>query len=88
MFINCRVRDISTISHMTVHNGIPYDKYTATVKFCSVGIRGKGQGWYLVLYAQTEQKLEEILDKYRTDEVVRVSTTNLIDRGGRKYGEA
>ena len=33
-----RVYDISSISHMLMHDGVPCDKYTATVK---IGIVGK-----------------------------------------------
>lgn len=83
------VRDVSTISHMTMHNGVPCDKYTATVKICQIGYTGAGlHSWYLVLYAKTEKSLEKKLDKYRRPElVVSVPRADLVDRGGR-HGQA
>lgn len=84
-----RVRDISSISHMTLHNGQPCDKYTATVKICQVGYTGAGlHSWYLVLYADTIAQLESDLNVYRTDEIVNVPAEFLVDKGGKPYGKA
>ena len=86
MKLDCHVRDISTISHMTYHNGQPCDLYTATVKLCRVGFTGAGlYSAYLVLYAKTEQKLEKMLDKYRTDALLHVPIDDLVDSRGFKY---
>jgi hypothetical protein len=82
-----RVYDISSISHMLMHDGVPCDKYTATVKVGIVGKVGWASGtWYLRVYARTERALEQKLNRLRTDDVVEIDTDNLYN-GGRKYGE-
>lgn len=82
-----RVYDISSISHMLMHDGVPCDKYTATVKVGIVGKVGWASGtWYLRVYARTERALEQKLNRFRTDDVVEIDTDNLYN-GGRKYGE-
>lgn len=82
-----RVYDVSSISHMTMHDGIPCDKYTATVKVGIVGKVGWATGtWYKRVYARTERALEQKLNRFRTDDVVEIDTDNLYN-GGRKYGE-
>lgn len=82
-----RVYDVSSISHMLMHDGVPCDKYTATVKVGIVGKVGWASGtWYLRVYARTEHALEQKLNRFRTDDVVEIDTDNLYN-GGRKYGE-
>ena len=82
-----RVYDISSISHMLMHDGVPCDKYTATVKVRIVGKVGWASGtWYLRVYARTERALVQKLNRLRTDDVVEIDTDNLYN-GGRKYGE-
>lgn len=82
-----RVYDISSISHMLMHDGVPCDKYTATVKVGIVGKVGWASGtWYLRVYARTERALEQKLNRFRTDDIVEIDTNNLYN-GGRKYGE-
>lgn len=82
-----RVYDISSISHMLMHDGVLCDKYTATVKVGIVGKVGWASGtWYLRVYARTERALEQKLNRFRTDDVVEIDTDNLYN-GGRKYGE-
>ena len=82
-----RVYDVSSISHMLMHDGVPCDKYTATVKVGIVGKVGWASGtWYLRVYARTERALEQKLNRFRTDDVVEIDTDNLYN-GGRKYGE-
>ena len=82
-----RVYDISSISHMLMHDGVPCDKYTATVKVGIVGKVGWASGtWYLRVYARTERALEQKLNRFRTDDIVEIDTDNLYN-GGRKYGE-
>ena len=82
-----RVYDISSISHMLMHDGVPCDKYTATVKVGIVGKVGWATGtWYMRVYARTEHALEQKLNRFRTDDMVEIDTDNLYN-GGRKYGE-
>lgn len=82
-----RVYDVSSISHMTMQDGVPCDKYTATVKIGVVGKVGWASGtWYLRVYARTEHALEQKLKRFRTDGTVEIGTDNLYN-GGRKYGE-
>lgn len=82
-----RVYDISSISHMLMHDGVPCDKYTATVKVGIVGKVGWATGtWYMRVYARTEHALEQKLNRFRTDDIVEIDTDNLYN-GGRKYGE-
>lgn len=82
-----RVYDISSILHMLMHDGVPCDKYTATVKVGIVGKVGWASGtWYLRVYARTERALEQKLNRFRTDDFVEIDTDNLYN-GGRKYGE-
>lgn len=86
--ITGRVRDVSSISHLVYHNGKPCDMYTATVKICQTGYTGAGfHSWYLVLYADTEQELEYILDDYRIEERITVPVDNLVDKRGCSYGK-
>ncbi len=84
-----RVHDVSSISHMTMHNGAPCDKYTATVKVGIVGRQGWGGGtWYLRVYARTEHALEQKLKRFRTDDIVEIGGEHIDNmyNGGRKYG--
>ena len=81
------VKDISSISHMIYHNGKPCNKYTATVGLVTVGAIGYHR-YYLCLYARTEAVLERKLDRYRTDELIDIPVEDLIDKRGRKYGQA
>lgn len=82
-----RVYDISSISHMLMHDGVPCDKYTATVKIGIVGKVGWATGtWYMRVYARTERALEQKLNRFRTDDIVEIDTDNLYN-GGRKYGK-
>lgn len=82
-----RVYDVSSISHMLMHDGVPCDKYTATVKVGIVGKVGWATGtWYMRVYARTENALEQKLNRFRTDDIVEIDTDNLYN-GGRKYGE-
>ena len=82
-----RVYDISSISHVLMHDGVPCDKYTATVKVGIVGKVGWATGtWYMRVYARTERALEQKLNRFRTDDIVEIDTDNLYN-GGRKYGE-
>ena len=82
-----RVYDISSISHMLMHDGVPCDKYTATVKVGIVGKAGWATGtWYMRVYARTEHALEQKLNRFRTDDIVEIDTDNLYN-GRRKYGE-
>ena len=85
-----RVYDISSISHMLMHNGVPCDKYTATVKIGIVGKVGWATGtWYLCVYAPTERALEQKLDRFRTNEIVEIGAEHVdnLYNGGRKYGK-
>lgn len=82
-----RIHDISSISHMTMHDGVSCDKYTATVKVGIVGKSGWATAtWYMRVYARTERALEQKLNRFRTDDIVDIDTDNLYN-GGRKYGE-
>lgn len=82
-----RVYDISSISHVLMHDGVPCDKYTATVKVGIVGKVGWATGtWYMPVYARTERALEQKLNRFRTDDIIEIDTDNLYN-GGRKYGE-
>lgn len=84
-----RIRDVSSISHMTYHNGQPCDKYTATVKICQLGYQGAGlHSWYLILYGRTIAELEKKLEPYRTPEIIEIDTKDLVDKGGHPYGKA
>ena len=77
------INDISTVSHMTYHNGQPCDMYTCTVS-CTLG--GFGQGVrrrYIVVYGNTESELDRKVNKYRTEHIVDVPEQLLIDRRGR-----
>lgn len=83
------VHDISSISHMTYHNGKPCDKYTATVKVGIVGRQGWGGGtWYLRVYARTERALEQKLNQFCTNDIVEIGEEHVENmyNGGRKYG--
>lgn len=82
-----RVYDISSISHLLMHDGVPCDKYTATVKVGIVGKTGWASAtWYMRVYARTERALEQKLNRFRTDDIVEIDTDNLYN-GGLKYGE-
>lgn len=85
-----RIHDISSISHMTMHDGIPCDKYTATVKVGIVGRQGWGGGtWYLRVYARTVNALEQKLKRFRTDKTLEIGEAEVgnLYNGGRKYGK-
>ena len=82
------INDISTVSHMTYHDGKPCDLYTATVVCTLVGYGVGSRRRYLCVYARTEQALENKLKKYRTDDIIDITGENLYDRNGRLHGEA
>lgn len=85
-----RVYDISSISHMLMHDGVQCDKYTATVKVGIIGKTGWASAtWYLRVYARTEHALEQKLKRFRTNEIVEIGAEHVdnLYNGGRKYAE-
>lgn len=81
------VNDISSISHITYHNGMPCNKYTATITVTQVGGLPGRRRWYLRIYANTETALMAKLSKYTTDNVINIPTSNLYDNMGVQYGK-
>lgn len=59
---------ISSISHMTIHNGKPCDKYTATIYLHGV----KTEYWVLTVFAKTKATLEIKIANLREKEYITI----------------
>lgn len=77
------INDISSVSHMTYHNGEPCDLYTCTISCTLVGFGCGVRRRYIVVYGKSETSLERQIAKYRTEENIDVPDRLLIDKRGR-----
>lgn len=81
-------KSVSSISHMTYHNGAPCDKYVAIVRVRPLKRTGWGitDNLYLHVFAPTESALCRKLNQFRTESTVEIGTENLFKTRGIAYG--